>query len=638
MSLLWLLLAFPAVVGAGLVLLGPRVDRVAPGVGMLVAAACLGLSAAGMGTQASAPFLLGEGFDLGLDGLSAVLAVTVCAVTVCVLAAVPSQVDRRHGRLCGWLLLFLAAVLLTLLATSLLPLLVGWELMGAASWLLIAHDVDDRRAAGSATTALLTTRALDLGLYLAAGAALAAGASLSLDGLAGLSPGWRDVAVLGIVSAALGKAAQLPVSFWLSRAMDGPSPVSALLHSAAMVAMGGYLLLRTAPLLAATGWADDVVAWTGAVTAVVLGVVALAQRDLKQLLAASTASQLGFVVLAAGVGAREAGAAHLVGHAAVKSLLFLAAGLWLHLLHTRDLGPLTGAALRTPAIGILATIGLSALGGLPPFALWGTKDAVLDAALERSPGLYAVGLLGALLSAAYAGRALAVLLRVEPEEAQGQTLHPRWGVPVPVTAWAPLVVLAAGAALLGVLVVGGPGAAFGGLVGREPALASATGLAVSGLLAAGVLSLVWTRGDAVAARLAGAPLAWLHLEAAAHAVAVRPVLALSRALAHVDDQVLDRAVMGAASRVRAVAGVLGRADDGVVDAAVEGAARGTSRLATASGRLDLRDVDGAVRGVANLTRRLGEQARRPQTGQLHHYYAQAAAVLVAATALLMIVR
>ncbi|MBC7375166.1 MAG: NADH-quinone oxidoreductase subunit L, partial [Frankiales bacterium] len=359
---------------------------------------------------------------------------------------------------------------------------------------------------------------------------------------------------------------------------------------------------------------------------------------LKQLLAASTASQLGFVVLAAGVGAREAGAAHLVGHAAVKSLLFLAAGLWLHLLHTRDLGRLTGAALRTPAVGILATIGLLALGGLPPFALWGTKDAVLDIALERSPALYAVGLLGALLSAAYAGRALAVLLRVEPDEVDEQALRPRWAVPVALTAWAPLVVLAVGAALLGVLVVGGPAEQFGRLVGSQPAAASVTGLVVSGLLAAVVLAVVWTRGEAVADRLAGAPMAWLHLEAAAHAVAVRPVLALSKALAHADDHVLDRAVMGVASRVRAAAGVLGRADDRVVDAAVEGAARGTARLATASGRLDLRDVDGAVRGVADLTRRLGEQARRPQTGQLHHYYGQAAVVLVAATALLLIVR
>ena len=613
MSLLWLLVLAPAAVGAALVALGPRAGRSAPAIGVLTAALLLGL-AAGSGTQqrVSAPFLLGARFELGLDGLSLTLAVTVCAVTVAVIAAVPSQVADRRGRLCGWLLLFLAAVLLTLTARSLLPLLVGWELMGAASYLLIAHDVADRRVAGSAMTALMTTRALDLGLYLAAGAALAGGGSLSLDGLAMLPDGWRDAAALGVAAAALGKAAQLPVSFWLSRAMDGPSPVSALLHSAAMVAMGGYLLLRTAPLLAASGWGGDVVAWIGATTAVLLGIVALAQRDLKQLLAASTASQLGFVVLAAGLAAREAGAAQLVAHASVKSLLFLVAGLWLHVLHTKDLGRLRGAALRTPAVGVLAVVGLLSLAGLPPLALWGTKDLVLAAALEHSVALYVTGLLAAGLSAAYAGRALAMVLRAqEPAGATG-SLQPPGRHDVPPTGWVPLLPPAVGAVLLVGLAVGPGARAYGGLVGREPEPPRAAGLLLSGLLAAAVLALVWARGEALAARLPRAALSWLHLENATHALAVRPVLALSRALATFDDAVLDRAVMKAAA--------------------------GTGRVAAASARLDQRDLDGAVRGVAELTQRLGQLARRPQTGQLHQYYGQAAAVLVAATVLLLIVR
>src|SRR5699024_1868484 len=124
-----------------------------------------------------------------------------------------------------------------------------------------------------------------------------------LAGLPQVPAGWRDVIAAGILVAAVGKSAQLPFAFWLSRAMAGPSPVSALLHSAAMVAMGGYLLLRSAPLLQATGWAATTTAWIGALTAVILGAVAVAQRDLKQLLAASTAAQLGFVVLAVGLAA-----------------------------------------------------------------------------------------------------------------------------------------------------------------------------------------------------------------------------------------------------------------------------------------------------------------------------------------------
>src|SRR5699024_10832582 len=203
----------------------------------------------------------------------------------------------------------------------------------------------------------------------------------------------------------------LPFSFWLSGAMQGPSPVSALLHSAAMVAMGGFLLLRVEPLLAATGWAGPVAAWLGMLTAVLMGIVALAQRELKQLLAASTVAQLGFVVLAAGVGAVSGGAAHLVAHASTKALLFLAAGAWLTAWGTEDLARLRGVGRRWRVVGVCASVGALALAGIAPLSLWATKDAVLAAALEASPWLYAAGLLASALSAAYAGKALWAIWR-----------------------------------------------------------------------------------------------------------------------------------------------------------------------------------------------------------------------------------
>lgn len=601
MSAAVVLVAAPAVVGTVVVLLGPRLDRSAPLLSLGTVAGTLGVLLGAGEHETTVPFLAAAPWQLAVDGLSLALAVTVCLVTACVLAVVPSQVDQRRGRLCGYLLLFLAAVLLTLTARDLLSLLVGWELMGAASYVLIAHDLHDRRAVGSATSALLTTRALDLGLYAAAGAALAGAGTLSFDALPGLN-GWPlRLAALGVAAAALGKAAQLPVSFWLARAMDGPSPVSALLHSAAMVAMGGYLLLRTAPLLAASGWADDLVAWTGALTAVALGLVAVAQRDLKQLLAASTASQLGFVVLAAGAGGTAAGAAHLVAHASVKSLLFLVAGLWLHALGTKCLGRLRGVALRAPAVGVIAVVGLLSLAGLPPLALWGSKDAVLAVALERSPALYAVGLVAAGLSAAYAGRVLAVVLRPATDR---EPFRVHW------PAWFPLVPLAAGAVLLTGLTLGPAARLFEELVGAGSAPLTATGLVVSGLLAVVVLAAMGRHGDTVAARMPVAAREWLHLEAAAHAVAVRPVLQLSRGLAAFDDRILD--------------------------AGVELSARATVRAARASGRFDLQGLDGVVTAIGAATRRLGAQARRPQTGQLHQYYGQAAALLVAATVLLLV--
>ncbi len=630
MSAAPLLVLLPAAAGLALVLLGPRVDRSAAALGAAATATTLGvLLGTGRTPEVAYPFLLGLPWRLGIDGLSLALGVTVCVVTLCVLLVAPSQVAARRGRLAGFLLLFLSAVLLTLLAGDLLSLLVGWELMGAASYVLIAHEPGSRRAVDSATTALLTTRALDLGLYTAAGAALAGAGTLGFDALPGLS-GWPlHLAALGVLAAALGKAAQLPVSFWLSRAMDGPSPVSALLHSAAMVAMGGYLLVRLAPLLAASGWADDAAAWTGALTAVALGVVALAQTDLKQLLAASTASQLGFVVLAAGVSGTAAGGVHLVAHASVKSLLFLLAGLWLHTVGTKELDGLRAAAWRAPAVGVLAAVGLLSLAGLPPLALWGSKDAVLAAALEHSPLLYAAGLVAAGLSAAYAGKALVVVLARPAERAP---LHVPW------TSWAPLVPLAVGAAALSLLALGTTGQRFEELLDAGLPPVEPVGLLVSGVLAVAVLAAMWWRGERLTAAMPVVARQWLHLEAAAHAVVVRPVLSLSAALAAFDDHVLDRGVRAAAASTGRLAGTLARADDQLLDRAVEGAAAGTVRTARASGRFDVDGVDGLVSAVAATTRRLGAQARRPQTGQLHQYYGQAAALLVAATVLLLIVR
>src|SRR5215472_6350744 len=210
--------------------------------------------------------------------------------------------------------------------------------------------------------------------------------------LAGASRPGRDVIMAGILAAALGKSAQLPFSFWLSRAMEGPSPVSALLHSATMVAAGAYLLLRMHPLLVASAWGAPVTAWAGAVTALALGLVAVAQADLKQLLAASTCAQVGFMVLAAGAGGVTAGVMQLVAHAAVKSLLFLAAGAWLAALGTRQLPALRGAARRYPLVGVTFTVGAAVLAGLPPGSLWVGKDELLAAALHTSPALYGAGL------------------------------------------------------------------------------------------------------------------------------------------------------------------------------------------------------------------------------------------------------
>lgn len=643
-TVLWALVLLPAVVGAVLVL-APRTARFANTIALLTAA--LGVTGsvvvAVQRPQVSVPFMAGADLALGVDALSALVLPTVTVVTLLVLTFAVGDLRESRGRFHGLMLLFAAAASFTATATTLPGLLMAWEVMGATSYALIGFWWRDGVRVSAGLTAFLTTRAGDLGLYAAAGAALAGGAGMALADLPDATSPWRDALALGIVVAALGKAAQLPFSFWLSRAMEGPSPVSALLHSAAMVAMGGYLLLRVQPLLAATGWAASATAWVGVLTAVALGLVAVAQHDLKQLLAASTAAQLGFVVLAAGLGSVAGGTAQLVAHAATKALLFLAAGAWLSALGTKELDGLAGVARRWPLVGAAATVGALALGGIPPLSLWATKDAVLAAALEHSPWLYAAGLAASVLSAAYAGRIVVVVWRGSPrsegaEASEAATFFDREETGTrAVNPWqqAPLVVLAVGAALLGFLALPPLGRPIAAALG-EPGggTAAPLELVVSGVLAVAVVSAVlrWP------VPRPGWAVDWLGLERAAHAVLVGPTLRLGAVLARFDDDVLDRGVERLPRAVGAVARRSARFDDDVLDRGVDRVSRATSVVAHHSARADVRWVDGGVEGLAARVRRLGDLARVPQTGQLHQYYLHAVAVLAAGLLLLVTVR
>ncbi len=628
-ALLLMLVGLPAAVGATLgtvhAFAGPErgpegtrlVDRYAAPVTLATAAvtAVLSVVAVVVRPRFSTAFVHGADFGASIDDLAALVLPTVALVALLVLAVAAVGTHEAPARFHGLMLLFVAAALLTVVADTLVTLLLAWEVMGATSWALIGFTWSESRRVTSGLVAFTVTRAADLGLYLAAGAALAGGAGLALADLPDASTGWRTVLAAGIAVAALGKAAQLPFSFWLARAMDGPSPVSALLHSAAMVAMGGYLLLRIEPTLAATPEVAIVVAWVGALTAAGMGAVAVVQTDLKQLLAASTAAQLGFVVLGAGLLAVDAGAVHLVAHAAVKALLFLVAGAWLTALGTRSLAGLTGAARRWPLLGALAAVGFLALAGVPPLALWTTKDTILAAAREGSDGLYLVGMLAAVLAALYAGKALVLVTRPEPAGVAAYRDDEQTGTgEVPRALLWPLVPLAAGAVVLGLLALPpiGPGVHAGELV-------------LSGVVALvgfGLVVIADRRFDLLAApgpQPAGGPAwlhgwchGWFHLERLALVAVARPVDRVARGVAWLDDRVLDRVV--------------------------DGAAAATLRAGDAVGRSDERVVDGLVDRVAGAVRRAGRWARRPQTGQLHQYYLQSAAALGVALVLLVIVR
>ncbi|TSD93777.1 NADH-quinone oxidoreductase subunit L [Skermania sp. ID1734] len=614
--MLWSLIAVPAIVGGTLLLAGRRADRCAAGIALGAAAATLALSIvnAAQRPTVSAPFLAGVAVVLRVDGLSVVMIVTVAVVVVAVLVFAAGDLgrDAARARFFGLMLIFAAAMLATVTAATLVELLMAWELMGAASYALIGFRWADADRAASGLAAFLTTRTGDVGLYLAAGAAVAGGAgSLRLVDLPGLEGRWRDVAAAGIVVAALGKSAQLPFSFWLSRAMAGPSPVSALLHSATMVAAGAYLLLRLQPVLAATDWAATLVAWVGVATAVALGAVAVCQHDLKQLLAASTCSQVGYMVLAAGVGDVAGGTGQLVAHAATKSLLFLAAGAWLTALGTKNLSSLRGAARRYPVVGWTFSVGALSLAGVPPLSLWVSKDGVLAAAAQQSQPLYVIGFAAAVLGAVYAGRALVLVWLPEASDAaSGFDVEEKGTRRVKARQWLPLVALAASAAGLGALAL--PAVHFSVVGGAAATGATRGELALSGLVAVAavaVTAVVVRRWGDVPSVSVSVLAGWLGLQHGVRILIVAPTLRTAAALARFDDAVLDR-------------GVWALAQEGIT------AARWTARVEPV--------IDGLVIAVAAGARDLAGWARRPQTGQVHQYYAQAVVVMVVLAVLVVV--
>lgn len=618
-GLLWALLVLPSAAGVLLALAGRAADRAAPVTGVVTAAGtlALALAAASGRPAAEAPLLGGMPAGFAVDGLSGLMAVTAAAVTTAVLvvSAAGQGPEEASARFFGLMLLFCGAMLVTVTADGLLVLLMGWEVMGAASWALIGHWWKDPERPRAANTAFLTTRTADLGLYLAAGAALAgSGAGTggpALDALQQTADPWLSVLTAGIVVAALGKSAQLPFSFWLSRAMQGPAPVSALLHSATMVVAGAYLLLRTRSLTAASGWGSGAVVWAGAATAVLLGLVAAAQRDLKQLLAASSCAQIGFMVLAAGVPATTGGTLQLMAHAAAKSLAFLVAGVWLTMLGTRSLYGLRGAARRHPTAGVTFTVAAAALAGLPPLSLWAAKDVVLAAALQHSAALYAAGLSAAALSAVYSTKALWYVW---------QPAAARPPARLPLLVRAPLVLLGLACFALTPLAFPPGITAVGRALGARGPEPAAWEFVLSGTVAPVASALAWYgcsrrfRARAGTGTAAGRAWAadWLHLERAARLLLVRPLLRLAHALARFDDRVLDRAVTGTATA--------------------------TLRFAHWTDRRAEAGIGAAVGGIAAGTRAAGRWARRPQTGRLHQYLAQAVAAFTVLAVVLVLVR
>ena len=369
------------------------------------------------------------GMDLRVDPLAAVMLLVVTGVgtLIHIYSIGYMHGDERYPRYFAYLNLFAASMLLLVLADNLLLMYVGWEAVGLCSYLLIGFWFERPAAHNAAKKAFLVNRIGDFAFLLGILLLAAHVGTLAIQGIndaagfvslgellenrpilgeaATLAPGIAAVGSLLLFVGATGKSAQIPLYVWLPDAMEGPTPVSALIHAATMVTAGVYMVARMAPVfeLGDTLW---VVGWIGALTALWAALMAAAEYDIKRVLAYSTISQLGYMFLAHGVGAYSAGIFHLATHAFFKALMFLGAGAVMHALAGEtDMRKMGGLRKVLPVTGWTFMIGWLAICGLIPFAGFWSKDAILASAWhEGQYALWAIGAATALLTAFYMSR------------------------------------------------------------------------------------------------------------------------------------------------------------------------------------------------------------------------------------------
>jgi len=359
--------------------------------------------------------------------------------------------DEGKSRYFAALSLFMFAMLGIVLANNFVMLFIFWELVGFTSYVLIGHWFERDSAAEAAKKAFLTTRVGDFGFMIGILMVWMATGSVVFDDIvAHLSkitsnPGYLTIAALLIFCGAVGKSAQFPLHVWLPDAMEGPTPVSALIHAATMVAAGVYLLVRVAFLIQASQTALLVIAWTGTITALLGALMATQQSDIKRILAYSTISQLGYMVMAVGLISNEAAMFHLFTHAFFKALLFLAAGsILISLHHEQDIWKMGGLAPNLKITFATFTAGALALVGCPPSSGFFSKDAILALAYQRNTPIFVIGLTTAFLTAFYVSRAVVVVFLGKPRSEAA-----RAGKESPLVMTIPLLILALFALIAG---------------------------------------------------------------------------------------------------------------------------------------------------------------------------------------------
>ncbi len=320
--------------------------------------------------------------------------------------------DPKFSKFFLYLNLFAFSMLMLVLGENLLVTFLGWEGVGTCSYFLIAFWHTRESAATAGKKAFVTNRVGDFGFMLAMFVAFQALGTVSYSVINHAAEGGTLARTTATAIAALlflgatGKSAQLPLYFWLPDAMEGPTPVSALIHAATMVTAGVFLMVRMNPVLTVSAdWVPDSIAWIGVITALFAATIAVAQNDIKKVLAYSTVSQLGYMFLAVGSGAYVAAIFHMITHAFFKALLFLGSGSVIHGMHEeQDMRRMGLLRKFLPVTAATFIVGWLAIAGVPPFAGFWSKDEILLYALAKSPALYIVGLATALLTAYYMTR------------------------------------------------------------------------------------------------------------------------------------------------------------------------------------------------------------------------------------------
>ena len=445
---------------------------------MLLASACA-IAALSIGLGHGAPtiavpisdWIQAGGFHaawmLRFDTLSAEMVTMVtCVSTLIHIYSIGymSHETMPSSRFFAYLSLFSFAMLMLVSSDNLIQLFFGWEGVGLASYLLIGYWYDKPSAQAAANKAFVVNRIADLFFMVGIALVFIQFGTVSYDNIFALIPDhqqalyhllgtdMRAYEVIGVLLfiGAMGKSAQLFFHTWLPDAMEGPTPVSALIHAATMVTAGVFLLARMSPLIEFAPVTKDLIELIGASTCFFAATVGLVQPDIKRTIAYSTCSQLGYMFMACGVGVYQAGMFHLTTHAFFKALLFLSAGSVIHALHDeQDMFKMGGLARKLPVTCVVMWVGSLALAAIPPFAGWWSKDAIVDAtwAAHSAPGLYGwvLGSLTAFITALYSWRLLFLVFHGKPRDAR---VHAAAHESPPVML-APLVVLALGAAFGG---------------------------------------------------------------------------------------------------------------------------------------------------------------------------------------------